>query len=400
MPAALVSGLRNARWLGPERARGYRLLLALMSAAAAAGWIARSRGGIDPAGKPLGTDFLAFWSAARLALAGTPAAAWDLATIGAAERASVAVDPGLSSFLYPPTFLLACLPFGLLPYFAALPVWLALTGGAYLLAIRRWLVPHRGALITIAAFPAMLSNAGHGQNGFLTAALLGGGLWLVERRPWLAGAMLGALIVKPQLALALPVLVLAGGRWRVLWGALASAGALGLIATIAFGAEVWRAFLDAAPVGRAILDQGLVDPAKMVSLFAAARVLDVPAGIAFVVQGTGAFGAALLLAHVARARRIAPGGAAALAGACTALMSPFLLDYDLTITAIPLAWLFSAGVRRGFMPWDKLVLGAGYLLPLVARPVAQATGVPLAPVVLWALALAVARAAMRDGTPA
>ncbi len=399
MPARLLTVLREAPWLGPERARGYRLLFALVGFALSVSWILLSHHGIDPAGKPLGTDFLAFWSAARLALTGTPEAAWDLAKIGAVELASVSTDPGLSSFLYPPPFLLVCLPFGLLPYFGALTVWLILTGGFYLWAVRLWLVPHRGVLMTIAAFPAVMTNAGHGQNGFLTGALLGSGLWLVERRPWLAGLLLGTMVIKPQLALALPVLVVAGAQWRVMGGALVSVGTLCLGATIAFGPEIWQAFFDAAPVGQAILSQGLVDPAKMVSLYAAMRVLGAPTWFAFAGQITGAIGVALLLAFVTRAPGVPRRAAGALAAASTLLMSPFLLDYDLTLSAIPISWLFSQGLQRGFGPWDKLVLAAAYVLPLIARPVAMATGVPVAPLILWALALLVARAALRDSSP-
>lgn len=396
----LLPALRDAHWLGADRARAYRLLLGLTCLGASAAWLLLSHDGIDPAGRPLGTDFLAFWSAARLALAGTPAAAWDLARIGAVERGAFTVDPGLSSFLYPPPFLLVCLPFGTLPYPAALAAWLLLTGAAWLLALRCWLPERRGEWLTAAAFPAVLVNLGHGQNGFLTAALLGGGLWLVGQRPWLAGAVLGAMICKPQLALALPVLVLAGGHWRVLGGAVAGSGALCLLALAMFGPQAWLAFLQAASLGEAILEHGLVQPGKMVSLYAAARLVGMPHWASLVIQLSGALAAALLLLRVVRTRGIVVDATAALTAACTVLMSPFLLDYDLMLTAIPLGWLFVQGLRHGFAPWDKLVLAAAYLLPLIARPVAMATGVPLAPFVLWALALAVARAARRQAAAA
>jgi len=399
MSGLLLSFLRDADWFDARRARAYRLLLALGGLFAAAGLIAFSHAGIDPTGKPLGTDFLAFWSAARLALAGTPEAAWNIARIGAYERAAMPVDPGVSSFLYPPAFLILCMPFGLLPYFAALPLWLMLTGGAYLMAIRLWLVRHKGALITVAAFPAVLTNIGHGQNGFLTAALLGGGLALLDRRPWIGGALLGALIIKPHMALALPVLLIAGAHWRSILSALISATALCAASLLMFGTRSWTAFVNGASLGRAILDQGLVPPEKMVSIFAAMRVLHEPVALAYAAQLSVALGAGALLAWVARRRSTAPGGTAALAAAATLLMSPFLLDYDLTALAIPLAWLFSEGLRRGFATWEKILLGAGYVLPLLSRTLAFSTGVPVAPFILSALMLAVARAALFEGQP-
>jgi hypothetical protein len=45
--------------------------------------------------------------------------------------------------------------------------------------------------------PAAFIIIGHGQNGFLTAALLGGALHLLDRRPWLAGLLIGGLAYKP-----------------------------------------------------------------------------------------------------------------------------------------------------------------------------------------------------------
>lgn len=394
MPGRMIIALRHADWFDASRARGYRLVLALVLFGGAAGWILLSRHGIDRAGKPLGTDFLAFWSAARLALAGTPEAAWNIVRIAAAERAAMPVDPGPSSFLYPPPFLLFCVPFGLAPYFVALPLWLALTGAAYFAATRLWLPAHRGAILTIAAFPAVMSNLGHGQNGFLTAALLGSGLWLLDRRPVVAGLLLGALVIKPQIALGVPILLLAGGHWRALLAALGSAATLCLAATLCFGDRVWTAFFEGARLGRAILDHGLVEPEKMVSSFAALRVLHVSPAPAYAGQMVVAAIAVLALIRVCRAQAVPAGGAAALTVAVTLLMSPFLLDYDLTVAAIPLAWLFSEGLRRGFRPWEKLALLLGYLLPLVARPLALATGVPVAPLILAALAILIARAAL------
>ena len=52
-----------------------------------------------------------------------------------------------------------------------------------------------------------------GQNGFLTAALIGGALGLLERRPALAGICLGLLTYKPQFGLLFPFVLIADRRW-------------------------------------------------------------------------------------------------------------------------------------------------------------------------------------------
>jgi hypothetical protein len=387
-----LAALRDARWFDAGRARGYRLILLGVTMLLAVLWVAGAHHGIDREGKPLGTDFLAFWSASRLALSGEPAAAYDLARIYATEKASMPVDPGLSSFLYPPPFLLACLPLGLAPYFVSLALWLAVTGAAYLAVVRRWLGDHRGAAITILAFPAVFTNIGHGQNGFLTAALLGGGLWLLDRRPWMAGLLLGALVIKPQLAFAVPVLVLASGRWRVMLAGIAAALALCAASLLAFGRAAWVGFLGGGGTARAIMEQGLVEPGKMVSPFAAMQVLHGGVALGYAVQVGVALAAVALLTIVCR-RGGTAGGQAALCVVATTLISPFFLDYDLTVMAIPLAWLFGEGLRRGFLPWEKLVLATGYILPLVSRDLALGLGLPIAPLVLVALLVATARAA-------
>ncbi len=55
------------------------------------------------------------------------------------------------------------------------------------------------------AFPAVFINIGHGQNGFLTAALLGGALHWLDRKPWLAGILIGMLAYKPQFGVLIPI---------------------------------------------------------------------------------------------------------------------------------------------------------------------------------------------------
>jgi hypothetical protein len=395
--ATIVDAVRRMRWLTEERATAYRLIVLIVSACAAVGAVAMARGGIDAMGKPLGTDFLAFWSASRLALGGEPGAAYDLTRIYAVEKGAMPIDPGLSSFLYPPPFLLLCLPLGLAPYFLSLTLWIASTGAAYGLVVRRWLGtrsdPAWDAAITIAAFPAVWVNIGHGQNGFLTAALLGGGLWLLDRRPWVAGVLLGMLVVKPHMALAVPVLVLAGGRWRVAIAGIAAASSFCALSWLVLGTDAWSGFFAGGQTARAILEHGLVEPGKMVSTFAALQVMHGGVISGYVGQGLVAVGTASALAIVARRRDGRPDAHAALGAAATALMSPFFLDYDLTILAFPLAWLLGEGLRRGFLPWEKAVLVAAFMVPLTARGLALNLGVPVAPTILIALFATCVRAA-------
>lgn len=393
-----ICAIRLMSWLTEERASRYRLIILIVSACLVVGMVMTARDGISFAGKPLGTDYLAFWSASTLALNGEAMAAYDLGRIYAVEKAAVPVDPGPSSFLYPPPFLLLCLPLGLAPYLISLAMWLVITGVVYGFVARRWLAEHPGAArraaLTIFAFPAVLVNIGHGQNGFLTAALLGGGLWLIDRKPWIAGVLLGALIIKPQIAFGVPVLVLASGRWRVAAAGVATALLLCTLSLLVLGSDPWLGFLSGSRLAREILEMGLVEPGKMISAFAAIQVVGGGSALAYAVQALVAVGAALTLVVVAKRSDVPPGGHAAVCAATTTLMSPFFLDYDLTILAFPLAWLLCEGLRRDFLPWEKAVLASAYLLPLFARNLALSFSLPIAPMVLVMLTIVCVRAAV------
>jgi hypothetical protein len=401
MPAIIAAGiraLRDAPWLGASRARAWLGVLALVEGLAALAMVLATHGGArpDPWGRPLATDFVSFWTAARLALTGTPAAAWVPALHAAAQRASFAPDLGYApdyyAFFYPPPFLLICLPLALPPYGVAVAAWLGVTGTAYAAALRSLLPRSCPAVLIALAFPAVLINAGQGQNGMLSTALVAAATVWLDRHPRLAGACLGVLCFKPQLALiVVPALVLAR-RWGALAWAACSAAALCLASLWVLGPQSWTGFLANAPLARTTLEAGSVGFAKMVSVFAAARLVGAGVLVAWCAQATIT---AIVLLAVARVAAKRPGAAIEGAGiACAScLVTPFLLDYDLTLLAVPLAAVFAAADRDGFLPWEKPILLAAFALPLIARPLALQLGVPVAPFLVAALFATVIRRA-------
>jgi len=120
----------------------------------------------------------------------------------------------------------------------------------------------------------------------------------------------------------------------------------------------------------------------MQSLYAGMRVLGTPMAPAYAIQGL--FSLAIIAATSFIAFRYRPDGLAlgALAIAATALATPFLLDYDLLITALPLGWLVMRGAQTSFRDWEKLWLLAAFLLPLASRKLAQLAHLPVAPLLL------------------
>jgi hypothetical protein len=326
-----------------------------------------------------GSDFLAFWGAARLTLAGTPERAYDLAAETAAQAASGVA--GMFAYVNPPPFLLIAAPFGALPYPVALVAW-ALAGWVAWLLVARRVMPE--ATLAIAAFPGAYLAASHAQNGFVTGALLIGGVLALRRSQALSGALFGALLFKPHLALLAPLWLAAGGKWRALAAGAASAAALALVSMLAFGPAIWLAYPQSFAVSAAIMDQ---PPGefflRMGTVWSGLRQWLGP-DVALAGQATVTLAcAALVAASWRRSRDEQATGALMLAA--TALGSPYLFAYDLAFLAMPLFWLAREGRRRGFRPYERVALAGLYIAPLAARAAALPLGLNLTPVAAAAL---------------
>jgi alpha-1,2-mannosyltransferase len=390
-----VKLLRDADWLTLARASAYSRILFVVAFVVSAGWIAFSRDGVDPTGKPLGTDFVSFWTASKIALSGNPADVYDMAIHRAQQIALFPKDPQHAAFFYPPTFLLICLPLAALPYLWSLVLWLGVTGFACWRILRAWLDDSVGSL-PILAFPAMFINLAHGQNGFLSAALFGAGALMLNTRPLRAGVCLGALIYKPHLTLMIPVALIAARRWRTLLAFCISSAAFCALSAMVFGATTWAAFLKAAPLARIALEQNQIGNQKMQSIFAAVRLLHGDVAIAYGLQILVAVLACFALFYIHR-RSLRSGAEGPAMVAAALLVSPFLLDYDFVLLGIPLAWFAREGRRAGFLPWEKTVLAVAFFTPGISRSVATLTLIPLGPIVTAAIfALILRRALARE----
>lgn len=390
--ASSINAIAEASWLGADRARAYLIILAAISAGVAAVYLGLSSPLHDPLGKALGTDFASFWTASQLALSGAPAAAWDLPLHQKAQADMFGAGAGYAAFFYPPPFLLVCLPLALLPYAVSLAAWLAVTAAGWAVMVRAWMGRWTNWL-AVACFPAALVNAGHGQNGFLTAGLFGAAAWMAERRPWLSGVLFGALIIKPHLAVLAPAFLMFTGNWRAFSAAALTAGGLCLASLVVLGGDSWLAFLDGSSLARAALEQDLVGYAKMQSVYAAARLAGADNAVAWMLQGSAI---AVALAVLWRTRKCADAARGATLACATLVSTPFLLDYDLTLLAVPLAWLVGQGLGSGFRPWEKLAIAAVFMLPWFARPLAGGAGLALAPVLIFVLLTLVVRRSLQE----
>ena len=328
---------------------------------------------VAPDGKGIESDFVNVWAAGKLVLQGHTPLAYDWPAHKAVEEIAVGHPfDGYFGWHYPPMFLFVAAALATIGYAPAYIVWLALTFPAYI-AIVRAIIGNRTGYLYALAFPAILSNFVVGQNGFLTAGLLGGALYFVERRPIVAGVLLGLLTYKPHFGLLFPVVLAASGHWRVFFAAGATALTIAAASWLAFGTETWSAFLfSISHTSQAFLSDGWADFGKLQTTFGLVRTLGGHETLAWTAQGIVTACAALCVALLWRSRARGEIKAAAL-GVGAMLATPYLYTYDLVVLAVPLAFLIRLGQMSGFLPYEAAAIAVACVLilifPFVTAPV-------------------------------
>jgi alpha-1,2-mannosyltransferase len=383
MPGAAKLGwieqLRAGQWMRADTVvRLARVLLVINLILA--GWAVAALQRIEPGAQPVSSDFVSFYAAGTLALDGRPAGAYDVATHQQAEAEAAGPGRGYQFFFYPPPYLILCSALATLPYRVAFAVFEAATLSLFLLAMHRLCsqVSWRVWLWPVSAFTPLFWTIGLGQNAFLTAALLAGATLLADRRPTLAGVLFGALCLKPHFGLLVPVALVAGGRWRSVVAAGGTVAGLVIASWLLYGWSSWEAYLRAFIGSGETYGSGRIAFAGMVSPFGAARLAGAPIDVALVLQGVMTLAAAITVGWIWRcSHRQAVRSAALLAGTMVAL--PVILLYDQMTTLVALAWLACEVRLFGPLPWEKLVLAAAYLLPLIGFPFSLIWNLPLAP---------------------
>ena len=377
----MLESVANGNWLTRQRVTD----VAAICAVAGIGlllflWFGRT-GTVDYFGQPVGADFAPFWQAGHIANMGDPSRAWDQQLLNDSVKATHGVDYG-TAWIYPPVFLFIAAPLGALPYLLATFLWQALSFAAIALALKGIPKNNRDTMIALASplTPLVLAN---GQNSFLTAALLGAALLLLDRRPGVAGGLFGGLVYKPQLGIIIGPLLLFTRNWRALAGAIAATVVLVGLSVILWGAESWAAWLGSLRYGRHYMEEGSVGFYKSVSLFATARNWGAGVTLGYVAQAIGTLAGIGLLW---RARSAPNCVRAVAAGAAVALSTPYLLDYDLAVVGIGAAFLYSVAREEGFLPYERTALGFIWVAPLYVRPIQQFALVPLGTLTILLLA--------------
>ena len=430
--AAFVEALRDGRWLTRERVRLVALALLAAFSVSLLFLAVTSDGLNDRLGRPLGTDFSNVYAAGTYVLDGHPTEPFDPARQFAREQAIFGAATQFYGWHYPPFFLGAAAMLALLPYALALALWQGVTLAIYMWAMTLLIPPPLAGegdrrsrsggglsditppgsalrapppspfgggrkkewLLLALAFPAVFVNLGHGHNGFLTAALFIGALLQLDRRPILAGILFGLIAYKPQFGMLVPLVLAASGRWRAFAAAAVTVVVLALAVTLTFGVDVWRAFFASMQFTReVVLERGDTGWHKIQSVFSWVRMWGGGVPLAYLIQATVSAAIAAALVWLWRSTASFPVKAAALLIG-TLLATPYSLDYDLMLLAPAIAWLVMEASQRGFAPFEKTMLAALWLVPLLARIVAEATLIPLAVPLMLVAFISLIHAAM------
>ncbi|HEX2115750.1 MAG TPA: glycosyltransferase family 87 protein [Alphaproteobacteria bacterium] len=379
--------------IGPARFAVLLILLPISIFYLAAGLYVVS--GEDPlrilANRESSNDFITFWSAAHLALGGTPELAYDPEHMRELERAVLGPSAKFTPWHYPPTFMLAVLPLRLMPLEVAELVWLIV----WLVALA-WLIQslfHTQAYTwALLIFPYSVICMISAQNGFMNAFLIGAALLQLDRRPALAGFFCGLLTWKPHLAALIFMALAAGRHWRALASAVATAVALAIVSAAVLGLAPWRAFFDNLSYVTSLLETGSLPWERMPSVYVSARLLGLDAAMARVVQVASALVAvAAVCAIWYRGAALSWRGASI--AAALPLMTPYVFDYDLVVLVFAVAWMLNACLREGWQTGDTAILIAVWIGAAVSWPLVRMGGPPFLPFVFALLLAAVWRRA-------
>jgi hypothetical protein len=338
-------------------------------------------------GSKIADDFTGFWAAGQLVLQGQGAVYdWDLHKAASVAAVGHDFQGGFPQF-YPPHYFLLVTLVALVPYTLAHVLWVALTPIPYIYVITR-IINDRLSVLLAFAFPAMLANAMIGQNGCITAALVGGALIALDRnRPILAGCLIGLLTYKPHFGILFPLALICAQQWRACASAAVVTVLLVAVSSLLLGPTAWIGFFDALlTVNRNVFGLGTGDYTKLQSIFGLVRASGGSLTFAWICHGTAI---ALMIVWVCAAwlGRAPFAIKAAILSVGAVICAPYAYMYDLVLLAVPAAFLLRDGRERGFLPHEMAGLAAACLLLLIF-PVFKA---PVGVGATWIIAGLIAR---------
>ncbi len=377
MERARAAGSRDRRW-SVALATVWAILLLFVASAVLRPW----------PDSLYAIDFIAFWTGGTLIQQGASVDLVDTDRQGEFQvqlRRDQVTDPRLravSSFNpyhNPPALALLFAPFSNLPIVAGYLLWTAFSLACFLVALA---LPLRGKPLARTLTVGMLSFGAVGDSlltgqlgGLLVAVFSLGLLALSSRRPFLGGALIGLLWLKPQYAALFALVFLVKRRWRELAGMAATTWLIGVVSVALVGVDGMVHYLELLRRISAFYPppQELVHPQAMINwrslLVNAMPGIPELAGWGLVVALGAVTSLLSLLVWRGPWQPSSPRFAYQMLVTAIAvvLSAPHSHFHGLTLVLAPLAMTKTDGVlsRRSWY----LVLAVGYLLGLVVWPV-------------------------------
>lgn len=341
----------------------------------------------------LGRDFVNVFTGGRLELEGKLTTIYDLYAYN--QYQDVLFDGAVQghNYSYTPVSFLYIWIFGLFPYVVSYFLWLGLTGTAFLFAARPYVEEAGLPAWTILLLPAVAMNVWAGHYGLLFGALWLGAWRLLDTRPRMAGVLVGLLIVKPHLAILMPLVLIRRRAWTsFLFAGLTVFGAIALSALL-FGWTPWLDYVGTTLGYQAAMvdDVGTLFLLMMPTVAPSLFLLGIPPAMAWAVQITIAVAACTAL-WVRMPDD--PQRAGLAVGCATFLVLPYAFIYDLTVLGIAALLILHRAERLQERPALFFLAALGFLLPVITIAL-NAASFPVAPVMIaFLLAILLSRHAI------
>ena len=399
----MATGTSGSGW--PNRLHGMLLFLAGFGAVYYTIALVQLWHAFVADGLPMGLvsrDFANVWIAARLLLEQSVMDLFVQDVYMTRMQQVFGADYPLHAWSYPPHALLLIWPFGFLEYRTGLVLYWLAGFAAFVFAVlevRRSsnTAGDRGLLVA-ASVAFVLLAIETTQNGLYTAALLLLGFAWSRSHVLLAAVAFALLTTKPQLGMLLPLWMLADRNWSLFaWTSVLTIAFVALSIAIV-GVEPWSGFLErTVPNQRLVLSSwyGLFLP-MMTTVFGAGRVLGLESAAAYALHWPVAAVAFATTGYLLW--RLQEASLRFVSVVCaTFLISPYGFNYDMGALVILAA--IAAGDPRNNLTWQlRFLLGLTAVMPpLIMR--LGLSGLPIAPLILLATLVGLARFAQRQHRP-
>jgi alpha-1,2-mannosyltransferase len=197
-----------------------------------------------------GRDFVNVYSAGRLIIEDRLATVYDVAGYQAWQTAVFGWGINDHIYSYPPVTLLYAPLFGALPYFVSLALWTGASLGLFYWAAKPWLEREGLNPLLSLVLPTTILCMWAGHYGLIFGALWLGAWHFMERRPAVSGVLTGLMIIKPHLAILMPLMMLRRQAWIAIGVAALTVMALIALSILIFGVEVWQIYLTTTSQGQ------------------------------------------------------------------------------------------------------------------------------------------------------